>query len=330
MYSLTRHWDRITWLSLLLLPLSLLFAAAAALRRGLYRAGVLRAERLPVPVVVVGNITAGGTGKTPLVLWLARFLKDQGLRPGIVSRGYRGANSAPKPVAAGSDPVEMGDEPVLLAAKSGCPVWVSADRVAAARALLAAEPGCDVVICDDGLQHYRLARNVEIAVVDGERRFGNGLPLPSGPLREPVSRLDSVDAVVVNGENAGLPAQPGRFAMTLEGGTFRNILNADFRAGPEQFRGRALHAVAGIGNPERFFAHLARLGLTFTAHPFPDHHAFSARDLDLPAADAILMTEKDGVKCAAFASEKHWVLPVEARVEPSLGERVLSRLRRSE
>lgn len=328
MHGLTEHWNRITWLSLALLPVGLLFAAAVAVRRALYRAGLLPVMRLPVPIVVVGNITAGGSGKTPLVLWLARFLKERGLTPGILSRGYGGAASGPQQVTGESDPARVGDEPVLLAAKSGCPVWVGKDRVAAARALVAADPDCDVLISDDGLQHYRLGRNLEIAVVDGERGFGNGLPLPSGPLREPVSRLRTADAIVVNGGKAALRDELGGLAMTLEGASFHNLLNPEFKAGPEQFRDRAVHAIAGIGHPQRFFSHLAKLGLAFTAHAFPDHHAFTARDLDLPGAEAILMTEKDGVKCASFANEKHWVLAVEAKVDPALGEWVVRGLRK--
>ncbi|MHB1292307.1 MAG: tetraacyldisaccharide 4'-kinase, partial [Sulfuricella sp.] len=199
MLWLQRQWSRLTPWHVVLLPLSILFGLVAALRRVLYRAGLLRAIRLPVPVIVVGNISVGGTGKTPLVLWLADFLRQQGYHPGIVSRGYGGGTQGVVAVDIRSDPAVVGDEPLLLARKSACPVWVGRDRVAAGNALLRAHTECDVLVSDDGLQHYRLGRDLEIVVVDGERKFGNGLLLPAGPLREGVSHLRSVDAVVVNG-----------------------------------------------------------------------------------------------------------------------------------
>lgn len=316
-------WQRTRAVHVLLIPLSWLFGLIVGLRRTLYRTGMLRSHALPVPVVVVGNITVGGSGKTPLVLWLAEFLKEHGWRPAILSRGYRGAARGPLPVTPGSDPAEAGDEPVLLARRSGCPVWVGSDRVAAARALLAAEPGCDILLCDDGLQHYRLARDLEIAVVDAERRFGNGRLLPAGPLREPVSRLDTVDAVVWNG------AAELQYAMHLVGDRFWNLLNPRTTVGPDFFQGRLIHAIAGIGNPGRFFAHLRKLGLEGISHAFPDHYTYRPEDLAFEDADAILMTEKDAVKCAAFASEKLWALAVDADVDPGLGDAVLGKLRRT-
>jgi tetraacyldisaccharide 4'-kinase len=321
-----RHWYRLSWLSVTLLPLAALFRISAGLRRLTFRIGVLRPERLPVPVIVVGNITAGGTGKTPLTLWLCGFLQEQGFKPGIVSRGY-GGHARLQAVTADSDPVAAGDEPVLLARRSSCPVWIGRDRVAAARALLAANPGCDLIVCDDGLQHYRLQRDFEIAVLDGRRGLGNGLPLPAGPLREGAARLQTVDAVVING-----PGDPGlrmasQFAMSLEGGQFHNLLNPGHSAGAPEFHGRRVHAVAGIGNPMRFFEHLQRLGLSFTAHAFPDHHPFSPVDLDFENADEVIMTEKDAIKCQRFARENHWVLSVDATVDPELGQLILNRLK---
>jgi len=332
---LEAHWDRITPVSSLLLPLSLVFRCAAALRRAAYRTGLARAQSLPVPVIVVGNLTAGGTGKTPAVLWLANFLRVRGYVPGIVSRGYGGTRRGPHRVTPASDPYSCGDEPVLLARRSGCEVWIGLDRAAAARALLAARPECNVLISDDGLQHYPLGRDLELCVVDGARALGNGWMLPAGPLREPPSRLLTVDGILINGSaadttrrDAALARIPAgkQFRMALQGREFHNLLNPGNRTGPEHFRGRRLHAIAGIGDPQRFFRHLEGLGLEFVAHPFPDHHPFRPADIAFADADAIVMTEKDAVKCTAFGDETHWVLPVEAVVEDRCGEFVLARL----
>ncbi|MGZ5258286.1 MAG: tetraacyldisaccharide 4'-kinase, partial [Burkholderiales bacterium] len=217
---LERNWARVTAATFALYPLSLLFRALVALRRAAYARGLMQSIRLPVRVIIVGNISVGGTGKTPLVLWLATFLKSHGYNPGIVSRGYGARNREPRPVAAAADPLRFGDEPVLLAQRTTAPVWVGADRVAATLALLAAHAECDVVLSDDGLQHYRLARDVEIAVLDGARALGNGLMLPAGALREPASRLMEVDAVVVNGSLTTQVAAATLFTMNLEGRQF--------------------------------------------------------------------------------------------------------------
>jgi len=328
MLWLQRQWFRLTPWHVVLLPLSILFGLIAALRRVLYRARLLRAIRLPVPVIVVGNISVGGTGKTPLVLWLADFLRQQGYHPGIVSRGYGGGTEGAVVVDVRSDPAVVGDEPLLLARKSGCPVWVGRDRVAAGKALLRAHTECDVLVSDDGLQHYRLDRDMEIVVVDGERKFGNGLLLPAGPLREGVSRLRSVDAVVVNGGSPKASMQlRNEFEMSLAGGVFYNLRQPELRAVAADFRGKKLHAVAGIGNPQRFFAHLRGLGLAFEAHAFPDHCVFRPQDLDYDDADALLMTEKDAVKCVGFADERYWALAVEAILPPAFGQTMLQKLR---
>lgn len=324
-----RHWQSVTPVSALLYPVSLLYGAAAAARRVM-----LAPSRLGVPVVVVGNITAGGTGKTPLVLWLAEFLRSCGRAPGIVCRGYGGSLREPRRVLPDSDPATNGDEAVLLARRSACEVWAGADRVAAARELLESRRDCDVVLSDDGLQHYGLARDVEICVVDAARGFGNGWFLPAGPLRERPSRIASVDAVVLNTGAGGaphpsvaaIPPGPPRFALALEGREFSNVLNPGRTAGADAFRGRRVHAVAGIGDPRRFFLQLQGMGLDFTAHAFPDHHPFSASDLAFAGAEAVLMTEKDAVKCRAYADEHHWALRVDAQVDPALGERVLRKL----
>jgi tetraacyldisaccharide 4'-kinase len=324
-----RHWERVTPVSVLLYPASLLYRAAVGIRRAAYRTGILAAIRLPVPVVIVGNLAVGGTGKTPLVIWLAAFLRDRGRRPGIVSRGYGGTGTAPAPVPADGDPRRHGDEPVLIARRSGCPVWTGADRAAAGRALLAAHPECDVIVSDDGLQHYRLARDVEIVVHPYGSR--NAWMLPAGPLREPPGRVSEADAVVMRDAPAGA-ASPGfagpAFSMSLEGGTFYNLLNPGSSAGADRFRNRSVHAVAGIGRPQRFFQHLQHLGIDFTAHSFPDHHAYRAEELAFPGAGAVLMTEKDAVKCLRYADERHWALRVDAQVDPALGELVLRKLQR--
>lgn len=325
-----RHWYSVTPWSFLLSPLSLVFRAAVALRRTFYRLGVSPVIRVAAPVVIVGNITVGGTGKTPLVVWLVGFLRSRGMQPGIVSRGYGGKAEGPRSVTPESDPESCGDEAVMLSRSCNAPVWVGKDRAAAARALLAASPGCNVILSDDGLQHYRLARDVEIVVVDGARGIGNGFMLPAGPLREPATRLTSVDAIIVNvSESAtvGLKTvSPAAYAMSLAGSDFYNLLNPERRAGPEYFRNRRVHAVAGIGNPQRFFEHLRRLGVTFTAHPFPDHYMYAAKDLAFVDAECIVMTEKDAVKCRRFAHEIHWVLPVAAEVDAAFGELVLHKL----
>jgi tetraacyldisaccharide 4'-kinase len=334
MHWIDPHWQSFTPVSAALCPLSLLFGAAAGARRAAYRAGLIPSVKLPVPVIVSGNITVGGTGKTPLALWLAACLRDRGHTPGIVCRGYGGRSRAPQRVAPDSDPHDCGDEAVLLARRSGCEVWVGADRVSAARSLLAAQPACTVVISDDGLQHYALARDVELCVVDAARGFGNGWLLPAGPLRERPSRLETVDAVVVNAGDgsalhpsiASIPARTARFTMKLEGRELRNVLSPERRVGPGYFRGRRVHAVAGIGSPERFFSQLRGLGLEFTAHPFPDHYRFSAADLAYPGAEAVLMTEKDAVKCRGFAAPTHWELPVDAVPDRALEQLVLRKL----
>ena len=281
---------------------------------------------MPVPVVVVGNITSGGTGKTPLVLWICDFLREQGYEPGIVSRGYGGRGET-MAVRRDSAPEIAGDEPVLLAQRSRSPVWIGRDRVAAARALIAANPECNVIVSDDGLQHYRLQRDFEIAVIDGSRGTGNGLPLPAGPLRETIGRLADVDAVVVTGNPSSPAASAKTFAMRLDGNLFCNLLNPAFHQEAGAFQGRPVHAVAGIGNPARFFDHLQRLGLSFAAHPFPDHHAYAQADLEFGDADAIIMTEKDAIKCLRFAREIHWVLPVDARVDTALGRLILEKMK---
>jgi tetraacyldisaccharide 4'-kinase len=323
---LERHWQRVTIVSALFYPLSVLFRAVVALRRFAYARSIFRTVRVGVPVVIVGNVTVGGTGKTPLVLWLTAFLSDQGFRPGIVSRGYGAAEREPSAVTPDSDPARVGDEPVLLAQRSGCPVWIGRDRVAAASGLLAANGDCNVIVSDDGLQHYRLGRDVELAVIDGSRKLGNGWMLPAGPLREPASRLREMDAIVINGGTRAADSSRRAVSSKLEGHVFRNLLNPAHTVCAEFFKLQRVHAVAGIGNPSRFFEHLQALGLDFEAHAFADHHAFSARDLQFASCDAIVMTEKDAVKCAAFATEAQWALRVDAVPDAALGKLILRKL----
>ena len=315
----------LTPLTAALLPLSLLAGATVALRRWAYRCGLLPSAWLPVPVVVVGSIVIGGVGKTPLVRALCAALVHHGRRPGVVSRGYGGRNRAPRPVTPGDDPAEVGDEPLLIAADS-MPVWIGRDRVAAARALLAAHPTCDVIVCDDGLQHYALRRNFEIAVIDEARGMGNGWMLPAGPLREPCARLARVDArvrlTVGDRSEATRDATGQDTAMRYDALPWRNLVRADAPADPHAWRDGIVHAVAGIGNPQRFFELLRRLGLDPVCHAFPDHHRYLRAELEFPGATAILMTEKDAVKCAAFADGRIWYLPIRARIEPALVARL--------
>ena len=228
----------------MLTPLSLVFRVVVWLRRFAYRAGLLRSYKVSLPVIITGNITAGGTGKTPLVIWLADYLRGKGYRPGIISRGYGGkASSWPQQVRSDSDPAMVGDEAVLLAGATRCPMAVGPDRVAAARALIE-HSDCDVILSDDGLQHYALQRDIEIVVIDGVRRFGTGFSIPAGPMREPARRLQEVDLVVINGLGSGQEHQ-----MRMNLGDAHNLLDKDIRRRLSSFQGKAVHAIAGIGNP---------------------------------------------------------------------------------
>ena len=324
---ITRQWQGTTPWHALLIPLSWVFGLVAALRGLLYRRGILRTLKLPVPVIVIGNINAGGTGKTPLVAWLAQELVAGGWHPGVISRGYGGSTHIPQQVGIHSDAAHVGDEPVLLANMLNCPVWVGRDRPAAGRALLLAHPQVNVLISDDGLQHYRLARDMEIAVVDGARGFGNGRLLPAGPLREPVVRLDAVDAIVVNQPETAqlnLPALLPVYSMHMEGTSFVNLADPSRSVSAAELAGQEIHAVAGIGNPQRFFDQIAGLGINAQCHAFPDHYAYLANDLAY--SGQILMTSKDAVKCSAFAHQNMWALPVQASIQPDLIGLVLNKL----
>ena len=327
---LTELWYRERARPSLLQPLAWAYGAALGVRRRAYAAGWLRTASAGRPVVVVGNLTVGGTGKTPLTIWLARELTACGLRVGIVSRGYGARNgSRPRLVDPQAQWHEVGDEPVILARRSGCPTMVGADRVAAARALV--ERGADVIVADDGLQHLRLARDCEIVVVDGARGFGNGRMLPAGPLREPLVRLRQADTVVVNGAiaHASLaPLLPAGAALTMML-VAAEAVPLDARAAVRplgSFRGQRVHAVAGIGNPRRFFAALRACGAEVIEHPFPDHHPFTAAELAFADELPVLMTEKDAVKCALFANPRLWYVPVTAQFAGNDARLLLARV----
>lgn len=324
-----RFWRRRGTRAALLLPLALLFSTLAAVRRLCYRKGLLRAVHPGIPVVVVGNIAVGGSGKTPVVIVLCEVLRQAGWRPGIVSRGYGGQVMDVRVVAPDDDPVVCGDEPVLLARETGCPVVVGADRVAAAARLRAHAPDCDVIVSDDGLQHYRLARDIEIVVVD-EAVLGNRWPLPAGPLREGVGRLRAADLVIAHGELScrlsGRIAGVPHVSMRLTGKYLREIVSGRERL-LEEFSGRRVHAFAGIGRPRRFFDQLRAAGLEVVEHAFPDHHAFEPDDLAAADDAPRVMTSKDAVKCAAFASPEMWEFPVQALIAPAAWQPIVEKLR---
>lgn len=297
-------WYKKTPIPYLLTPFSGLYRLALAIKTLSYRLGLKKTTHFSVPVIVIGNITVGGTGKTPLIIALAQFLLAQGYKPGIVSRGYGGqARHFPVDVTAASDPRMVGDEPVLIARKTGCPLVVDPNRVNAVRTLLQ-QHACNVVLSDDGLQHTALGRDIELAVIDGKRRFGNGFCLPAGPLREPIKRLQTVDFQVTRGG-----AQPGEWEMRFIPETIYNLQDKQRTLTAAQCN-QPVHAVAGIGHPEAFFTQLRQLGFTIQEHPFPDHHRFTAKDIDFGANAVVIMTEKDAIKCEPFADRRHWCLPI--------------------
>jgi tetraacyldisaccharide 4'-kinase len=317
--------------------LSHLFALIVRLRRAAYARGVCVSRRMARAVIVVGNLTVGGSGKTPLVIWLAQRLGERGHRPGVVLRGYGGAAATgrvPCLVTPDSDAAVVGDEALLLRLRTGVPVVVGRDRVAAAERLLAT--GVNVIIADDGLQHLRLGRDFEIAVMDATRGLGNRYLLPAGPLREPAERLSQVDAVVINGEEGGAAAAalagaggvPAAFVMRLDGEWLRALAGTGDAVALSSLAGKRVHAVAGIGNPRRFFAQLAAAGLKVVEHAFPDHHRYRAADLEFHDGLPLLMTEKDAVKCRPFAAANRWYLPVSVSFAGADGEALLARVQR--
>jgi tetraacyldisaccharide 4'-kinase len=307
--------------------LSKLYGTAVALRTALYEKGVLRRIRAPVPVIVVGNLIAGGSGKTPFAIALVERLRATGWTPGVASRGYgRSDASVPQWVDRDSDVARSGDEPLLIARQTGVKVRVDRDRVAAARTLAAA--GCDIVVCDDGLQHYRLQRDLEIEVIDGRRRYGNGLLLPAGPLREPAVRGAACDFRVLNaGSDPDLAAAFGEWPMWLQPGDALPLLGGRPRA-VSSFAGQRVHAVAGIGDPERYFAMLRALDIAVVPHAFGDHHAYAEDDLRFGSDLPVLLTAKDAVKCAAFANDRYYIVPVHAELPEAFWVALLDRLPR--
>lgn len=330
--TLTHAWLRRGPLACALFPVSLVFRALSGLRARLYRSGALAATRLPVPVIVVGNIFIGGTGKTPLTIWLAGALRAAGFTPGIISRGHGGKEALPRAVTPDASAAEVGDEPLLIARRTGCPVVVGRVRADAGRALLAAHPEVDVLITDDGLQHYALARDVELVLFDG-RGVGNGWLLPAGPLREPASRRR--DFTVVNAPHLSpelaAAVGPRPFQMQLIGGYAERLATPGECVDLAALQGKRIVAAAGIGNPGRFFAVLKTAGLTFAELPLPDHHDFRDDPFAGVDADVILVTEKDAVKCGQIENLKNdprlWVVPVTAQIDAALAEQIVEKCR---
>jgi len=305
-----------------LLPLSLIYHLIIVLRQKAYEHEIFKRHPINAPVIVVGNITVGGTGKTPLVIWLAGLLMHAGYKPGIVTRGYGGrATMWPQQVRPDSDPIVVGDEALMMAINCKCPVAVDPDRHEAANALIAQEK-CDVIITDDGLQHYAFERDIEIAVIDGIRRFGNCQLLPAGPLREPVNRLDTVDVIISNGFS-----ERGEFSMTLKEKGIYNLCDDKDVRDIDSFKTKTVHAIAGIGNPERFFTHLKKLGLDIIKHPFPNHHKYRKDDIIFDDDLDVLMTEKDAVKCRRFANTRHWYVKVVVKPQEQFTHKVLTLLK---
>ena len=305
--------------------LSALYGSVSALRRGAYLKGWFKRRHPGVPVLVVGNLTAGGAGKTPLTIALVERLRAEGWNPGVASRGYgRSDAGTARWVDTRSDASESGDEPVLIAQRTGAPVRVDKDRAAAAKAL--ADAGCDLVICDDGLQHYRLARDIEIEVVDGRRRYGNGRLLPAGPLRELPERAQDCDFRVVNVGTGGADTGFGEWSMRLLADAADPMLGGRARK-LGSFSGQRVHAVAGIGDPERFFATLRDFGIAVVPHAFSDHHQYQAEDFEFGSRELpVLMTEKDAVKCAAFADDRFFSVPVRAELPEAFWVSLLDRV----
>ena len=324
---LTRAWLNRGLAACLLWPISLLFGVIIAIRRWLFKVGVFEQTRLPVPVVVVGNSYVGGTGKTPLVIWLSRRLRDQGFVPGVISRGYGGDASRVVEINAQMSPDDIGDEPLLILQRAGVPLVVGRNRVSAARALLNAHPEVNVIISDDGLQHYALGRDIEILLFD-ERGIGNGWLLPAGPLREPVTRR--FDFRILNGlESVG----ENSFSMQLVGQYAEQLINrAQNKALKELPENLSIAAAAGIGNPERFFTMLKQLGVNVKEQiALPDHFDYATNPFDSVKADIILITEKDAVKCSrrnGLADDPRlWVVPVEAAIAGPFSEHLVEKLR---
>lgn len=333
---LQKQWKGYSIWHFVLLPLSFIFFSLSITRKWLFRLGVFRSHKLPVPVIVIGNISVGGTGKTPLVIWLVEQLRQKGFKPGVISRGYGRAANDLTEVFAHSPPSLVGDEPLLIAKRTKSPVFVSANRVDAGHALLKGHPEVDVIVSDDGLQHYRMQRDMEIAAIDAERGFGNNFLLPAGPLREPQYRLNSVDAIVMtNGDKQHLTQAQfvvPVFNMDFNGDVFVSLFDDKTQHQSNHFNNKQLVAIAGIANPKRFFDALTKMGLVFEQKSFADHYAFTPQDFLPFVGKTILMTEKDAVKCAQFAKNNAqydiWMMPVSASIDNGLNELVSQKLAR--
>lgn len=327
--NLIEYWYRKSLhpITFLLLPLSWVFGFIVATRRWLYRKGLFKTQKFTVPVIVVGNITVGGTGKTPFVIWLANFLQEHGFKPGIVSRGYGGKeHSRPYWIRSQSTAVEAGDEAILLAQKTNCPVVVSANRAAAVKAIMN-NTHCNIVITDDGLQHYAMSRDLEIVMIDSMRQFGNKRLLPAGPLREKLSRLKSADFVVTNYSVRGAAHhEVSQYSMHLILSHLISLKSLE-EIEVAKFNSKRVHAVAGIGNPYQFFAALKQLGFDVIEHMFPDHYLYQAHDLEFGDDLPVVMTEKDAVKCMSFASDRFWYVNVIARMNAKLEHDLVSKLK---
>ncbi|MDH5471302.1 MAG: tetraacyldisaccharide 4'-kinase [Gammaproteobacteria bacterium] len=306
MKRLDDYWYNQNPVAWILYPVSVIFCLIATLRKFLYKIHFFKSPDIPVPVVIVGNISIGGTGKTPLLIALCKQLQELGFKPGIISRGYGGqARSWPQKVSIDSPALEVGDEPVLIVRNTHCPVVVGPDRVKDIELLLA-DNDCNIILADDGLQHYRLHRDIEIAVIDASRLTGNGFCLPAGPLREPRSRLSGVDMVIYNG------GKTEALSFSLQHAQLIAVCDQQDNLVLESLKHKQAHAVAGIGNPERFFDLLKSYDIDIIKHNFPDHHIYTADELQFNDELPVLMTEKDAVKCTQLGLANSWYLPVTA------------------
>ncbi|MBA3660732.1 MAG: tetraacyldisaccharide 4'-kinase [Gammaproteobacteria bacterium] len=322
LFDPSRYWYQRTFsfFSLPLLPLAWLFGFIVMLRRFLYRHGIMSSYTFSVPTIIVGNITVGGTGKTPFVIWLAHYLTEQGYAPGIVTRGVGGIlSNTPHFVQLSDLPQRVGDEAILLQKSVRCPVVICKNKVAAVRALLQQYP-CDVVISDDGLQHYRLGRHIEIAIIDEQRGFGNKHLLPAGPLREPIKRLKQVTFQVINGNTK-------EATMSVEARHLVSLYDEETKQFLTNFAHQTVHAVAAIGHPERFFSALRKAGLKVIPHIFPDHYLFKEEDFKFDDRLPIIMTEKDATKCRTFADERYWYLGIAVKISPIFAQDLLQTLK---
>jgi len=320
--AIEKTWYRRSPWSLLLLPFSSIYGALIQLRSAAYRFGALRCSEVGVPVIVVGNLTVGGSGKTPLVIRLVQMLARAGFSPGIVSRGYRGgATKIPCLVQETADPSLVGDEPLLVCQQTGCPVVIDRNRARGARYLIS-QCGVDIVVSDDGLQHLRMSRAAEIAVIDGDRRFGNGHLLPAGPLRESLGRLDTVDFVVTNGGSA----LPGEYQMRATINEAVHLATGERRS-LSQFADKKVYAIAGTANPAKFFSDLRLAGLELCTRRFPNHHPYQSSDLNDLQFSTVLMTSKDAVKCRKIAGQDWWAVPQTIDIDDSFKQALLKLLR---